>query len=80
MAAAAHGQPQALRGNPVWVYWLGRALKAQGRAEEAYRLFASIADQVHFYGQLAQEDTATEYAKLGVSVRWSGRLRDSRPQ
>jgi soluble lytic murein transglycosylase len=48
--------PQSLRGNPVWVYWLGRALKAEGRIEEANRLFASIADQVHFYGQLSQEE------------------------
>ncbi|HYD81231.1 MAG TPA: transglycosylase SLT domain-containing protein [Paucimonas sp.] len=48
--------PQALRANPTWVYWLGRALKAEGRQDEANSLFASIADQVHFYGQLAQEE------------------------
>jgi soluble lytic murein transglycosylase len=54
--AGIEAMPQALRGNPAWVYWLGRSLKAEGRTDEANRLFASIADQVHFYGQLAQEE------------------------
>jgi soluble lytic murein transglycosylase len=48
--------PQTLRANHAWVYWLGRALKEEGRTDEANRLFASIADQIHFYGQLAQEE------------------------
>jgi len=48
--------PQSLRATPTWIYWLGRALKADGRTEEANKLFAAIADQVHFYGQLAQEE------------------------
>lgn len=48
--------PDPLRTSPVWVYWMGRALKAEGRLEEANRLFRSITDQVHFYGQLAQEE------------------------
>jgi soluble lytic murein transglycosylase len=54
--AGIEDMPQSLRAHPSWVYWLGRALKAEGRTEEANRLFSSIADQVHFYGQLAQEE------------------------
>ncbi len=48
--------PASLREMPVWVYWRGRALKAQGDNEEANVLFRSISDRVHFYGQLASEE------------------------
>ncbi len=54
--AAIEAMPPALRGNPAWIYWLGRALQAEGKKEEAQKLFQSIADQIHFYGQLALED------------------------
>lgn len=53
--------PSALRSDPAWVYWLGRALMAQSNAGqptgEALQLFHSIADQSNFYGQLALEET-----------------------
>lgn len=48
--------PASLRDNPAWVYWMGRALKAEGKNAEAQLLFKSIADQIHFYGQLALEE------------------------
>jgi len=48
--------PASLRNNPTWVYWMGRALKAEGKNAEAQLLFKSIADQIHFYGQLALEE------------------------
>lgn len=41
---------------PVWTYWLGRALLAEGRREDAQALFRRIADQNSFYGQLAMEE------------------------
>ncbi|WP_229519108.1 lytic transglycosylase domain-containing protein [Massilia rhizosphaerae] len=40
----------------VWTYWLGRALLAEGRREDAQVLFRRIADQNSFYGQLAMEE------------------------
>jgi soluble lytic murein transglycosylase len=53
--------PPALRADPAWVYWLGRALMAQSGASqasgEALQLFRGIADQSNFYGQLALEET-----------------------
>ena len=53
--------PSALRADPAWVYWLGRALMAQAGSiqatGEAMQLFRSIADQSNFYGQLALEET-----------------------
>ncbi|EEO28717.1 lytic transglycosylase domain-containing protein [Oxalobacter paraformigenes] len=48
--------PPSLQKEPVWIYWKGRALLAQGQRERAHKLFASIADQCHFYGQLALEE------------------------
>jgi soluble lytic murein transglycosylase len=48
--------PAALRADPTWVYWLGRALKADGKPEAARKEFTSIADQSGFYSQLAQEE------------------------
>jgi soluble lytic murein transglycosylase len=48
--------PQPLRDDPAWVYWLGRALQAQGEREDARDLFEGIAGQGSFYGQLAMEE------------------------
>lgn len=48
--------PPELARRPEWVYWLGRAYKAGGRRSEAERLFASIAGEPHFYGNLADEE------------------------
>lgn len=55
--------PASLRQDPAWIYWLGRALKAEGKHDEARPLFASIAEQHHFYGQLALEESNQ---KIGV--------------
>lgn len=41
---------------PVWVYWLARAYEAQGRTQEATQAYASIASELNFYGQLANEE------------------------
>ncbi|MBL0167673.1 MAG: lytic transglycosylase domain-containing protein [Propionivibrio sp.] len=48
--------PPALAAQPAWVYWLGRAYRAGGRIEEANTLFAKIAGQPNFYGNLADEE------------------------
>ncbi|MGI4858469.1 MAG: transglycosylase SLT domain-containing protein [Janthinobacterium lividum] len=47
--------PPALRNQPTWIYWRGRALAQAGDAVGAAALFQSIADQTNFYGQLATE-------------------------
>lgn len=41
------------RRDSAWVYWQGRALKAQGKVDEARALFESVAGEYSFYGQLA---------------------------
>ncbi len=42
--------------DPAWAYWYGRALKADGRNDEAKQQFQSIAGQFNFYGELALEE------------------------
>lgn len=47
-------EPQA--SEPVWVYWLARARQAQGDTDRAGRLYTTIANELNFYGQLANEE------------------------
>ena len=54
--AAIDRMPPALRDDPAWIYWYGRALSQAGRPAEAADHFARIAQQFHFYGQLAAEE------------------------
>ncbi|NYE63060.1 soluble lytic murein transglycosylase [Duganella sp. 1224] len=54
--------PAALRNEPTWIYWLGRALMARDGVStqpsgEALQLFRSISDQSNYYGQLALEES-----------------------
>ena len=46
----------------AWRYWKARALKAQGRAEEAAALLKPLAAEFNFYGQLAQEELGGKIA------------------
>lgn len=46
----------AQQAEPVWVYWHGRAMAAQGRNEAAKKHFESIVGEFDFYGQLANEE------------------------
>ena len=66
--SAIEAMPPPLRSEPAWTYWLGRALAAQAGADDGERasqghaptqaqaLYARIADQNNFYGQLAMEE------------------------
>jgi soluble lytic murein transglycosylase len=54
--ATIEAMPAAQHDQPAWTYWLGRALQAEGRREDAQALFRRIADQNNFYGQLAMEE------------------------
>jgi soluble lytic murein transglycosylase len=54
--SAIQAMPTSARSDPAWVYWLGRALAAEGRQGEANRLYQSISEEYQFYGQLALEE------------------------
>lgn len=53
---AIEAMPPDLAARPEWIYWQGRAHKAGGRTTEADALFAKIAGQASFYGNLADEE------------------------
>lgn len=53
---AIEDMDRELAARPEWIYWLGRAYKAGGRISEANALFARIAGQPNFYGNLADEE------------------------
>ena len=48
--------PEALRNEPVWIYWSARAMAALGRHDAAVAQYERIAGAPHFYGKLAQEE------------------------
>jgi soluble lytic murein transglycosylase len=50
---------------PAWRYWKARALKAQGRTAEAQLIFAPLAVEYNFYGQLAAEEIG---ARVNIPV------------
>ncbi|MDR2787040.1 MAG: lytic transglycosylase domain-containing protein [Candidatus Accumulibacter sp.] len=54
--SAIEKMPPSLSEQPVWIHWLGRAYQAGGHTEEARALFARIAGQANFYGNLADEE------------------------
>lgn len=63
LKAAILTMPSQLRNDETWVYWFGRCQQEEGKKEEAQKTFAKIADQHHFYGQLALEESGK---KIGV--------------
>ncbi|WP_288380653.1 lytic transglycosylase domain-containing protein [uncultured Massilia sp.] len=54
--ATIEAMPQNLKADNAWVYWLARADKAEGRAQEANAAFERIASQHNYYGQLALDE------------------------
>jgi len=54
--AAIEAMPAALRGQPSWVYWHGRAQHELGNPADALQDYAKISTQYNFYGQLAAEE------------------------
>lgn len=60
--------PEPMISSPEWVYWLGRAYKAQGRDSAAEEQFQKIAGQPNFYGVLATEELGNR-AKLPTQAK-----------
>ncbi|WP_416232912.1 transglycosylase SLT domain-containing protein [Castellaniella sp.] len=56
VAAAIRKMSVAQADEPVWRYWYGRALAAQGNAQAARQYYESVAGDLGFYGQLAAEE------------------------
>jgi soluble lytic murein transglycosylase len=56
LRATIEAMPPQLRDDQAWTYWLGRALAAEGKHEEAEELYRRIEGQDSFYGQLAMDE------------------------
>ena len=46
----------AQREDAAWLYWKARGLAATGKKQDADKIYAAIAEQFNFYGQLALEE------------------------
>lgn len=44
------------RADPTWVYWLAQSHARDGQRERASELLQKLSGQLHFYGQLADEE------------------------
>jgi soluble lytic murein transglycosylase len=53
--------PEALTGTSTWRYWHARALKSQGKNEQARTLYTALKDQFDFYGILAREELGERF-------------------
>lgn len=53
---AIERMPPQMAAQPDWIYWLGRALAAHGRRDEANALYLKIGGQPNFYGSLADDE------------------------
>lgn len=56
LTAALARMSEEGRRDPTWVYWQARALAMTDQLDGARALWRTIADDFHFYGQLAAED------------------------
>ena len=55
VARAIAALPEAEAQEPAWRFWRARALAAEGREDDATRLYGTLATEHHFYGFLAAE-------------------------
>jgi soluble lytic murein transglycosylase len=69
---AIQGMNEETRSEPVWRYWLGRALKANGQILAANQIFAPLSREYHYYGQLAEEELGTVMGTQTINIKVSG--------
>lgn len=69
---AISGMSEAVRGDPAWQYWQGRALKALGQVFAANRIFAPLSREHHYYGQLAGEELGSVMGAQTINIKVSG--------
>lgn len=72
VATAIDSMTDPYRNISVWRYWRARAHKALGRATQARQLFAPLAKETNYYGQLALEELDEGVANPAINVKTSG--------
>ncbi len=69
---AITGMKPETRNQPVWRYWLARALKANGQLLQANQYLAPLSREHHYYGLLAQEELGSVLGAQTVNIKVSG--------
>ena len=62
---------EASRALPVWRYWHARALQAAGQRVEANAIFLDVSRELHYYGQLAQEELGPVAQAPVINIKMS---------
>ncbi|MGL4575278.1 MAG: transglycosylase SLT domain-containing protein [Burkholderiaceae bacterium] len=64
-------KPEALQAVPTWRYWYARALKAEGKADEAVPIFNALKDRFDFYGILSREELGERFTAPAKTLTFS---------
>jgi soluble lytic murein transglycosylase len=69
---AIESMGDAIRAQPVWRYWLARALQANGKRAAANVLFLALSREHNYYGQLAQEELGPVMQAPVINIKAGG--------
>ena len=69
---AIESMGDATREQPVWRYWLGRALEANGKRVSANTIFLALSREHQYYGQLAQEELGPVVQAPVINIKMGG--------
>ena len=60
------------RALPVWRYWRARAIQAGGQRLVANAIFLALSRELHYYGQLAQEEVGPVMQAPAINIKMGG--------
>jgi soluble lytic murein transglycosylase len=63
---------ETYRARPVWRYWRARALQAAGQRVAANAIFLELSRELHYYGQLAQEELGPVAQAPVINIKMGG--------
>jgi len=58
--------------HPVWRYWRARAMQATGQRLAANAIFLALSRELHYYGQLAQEELGPVAQAPAINIKMGG--------
>ena len=63
---------EASRALPAWRYWRARAIQASGQRLAANAIFLALSRELHYYGQLAQEELGPVMQAPVINIKMGG--------
>ena len=69
---AIQSMSDATQTQAVWRYWRARALQAGGQRAAANAIFLPLANELHYYGQLAQEELGPVVRAAPINIKVGG--------